>query len=281
VAHRARGAVREGSRVAALRILITGASSFTGSWFARGLAAAGHDVTATFRQREYEGLRGGRVRLVCDVARPLWETALGDVTGDWDVICAHGAEATDYRSPAFDADAAVAENIRGLSQLSADRIVVTASVFEAGVQTPYAESKRRTTASFRDAGAAVFVIPNPFGPWEEPRFTTYLARTWLSGDVAAVNTPDYVRDNIHVQALTGAYVHFAESDAAHAAPSQYRETQGAFARRFARELEPLLGVACRLDLREQTVFDEPLELVNTDPVDGPEPWDELAEWYLR
>jgi UDP-glucose 4-epimerase len=125
----------------------------------------------------------------------------------------------------------------------------------------------------------VFVIPNPFGPWEEPRFTTYLARTWLGGAVAAVNTPEYVRDNIHVQALAGAYVRFVESDAARAAPSQYREPQGAFAQRFARELEPLLGVECRLDLREQTSFDEPVELVNTDPVDGPEPWNELAEWY--
>jgi UDP-glucose 4-epimerase len=265
--------------VAALRILITGASSFTGSWFARALAEAGHDVTATFRRREYAGLRGERVQLVCEVARPLWETALGDVTGDWDVICAHGAEAADYRSPDFDADAAVAENTRGLEQLAAQRIVVTSSVFENGVQTPYAESKRRTTTAFVAIGAAVFVIPNPFGPWEEPRFTTYLARTWLAGDVAAVNTPDYVRDNIHVQALAHAYVRFVESDSVRAAPSQYRESQGAFAQRFARELEPLLGVPCALDLREQTEFDEPLELVNTDPVDGPEPWDELAAWY--
>jgi UDP-glucose 4-epimerase len=266
--------------VAALRILITGASSFTGCWFARGLAEAGHDVTATFRRREYDGLRGERVQLVQEVARPLWETSLGDVTGDWDVICAHGAEATDYRSADFDADAAVAENVRGLERLSG-RIVVTASVFEQGVQTPYAESKRRTTEAFAAAGAAVFVIPNPFGPWEEPRFTTYLARTWLAGGVAAVNTPDYVRDNIHVRALADAYVRFVESEAAHAAPSQYRETQGAFAQRFARELEPLLGVPCALELREQTSFDEPRELVNTDPVDGPEPWDELAAWYLR
>lgn len=267
--------------MAARRILITGASSFTGSWFARELAAAGHEVTATFRRRGYEGLRGERVRLVCEVARPLWGTALGDVTGEWDVICAHGAEATDYRSPSFDADVAVAENTRGLSQLSAPRIVVTSSVFENGVETPYAESKRRTTEAFADVGAAVFVIPNPFGPWEEPRFTAYLARTWLSGEVAAVNTPDYVRDNIHVQALAAAYVRFVQSDAARAAPSQYRETQGAFAQRFARELEPRFGVSCELDLREQTSFDEPLELVNTEPVDGPEPWDELAEWYLR
>ena len=267
--------------MAALRILITGASSFTGSWFARGLAAAGHDVTATFRRHEYDGLRGERVRRVCEVATPLWGVSLGDVTDDWDVVCAHGAEATDYRSPDFDADAAVAENTRGLAALSAERVVVTASVFENGVHTPYAESKRRTTAAFREAGAAVFVIPNPFGPWEEARFTTYLARTWLAGEVAAVNTPDYVRDNIHVRALADAYVRFVESDLQHRAPSQYRESQGAFAQRFARELEPRLGVECRLELRPQQDFSEPLELVNSDPVDGPEPWDELAAWYLR
>jgi len=102
-----------------------------------------------------------------------------------------------------------------------------------------------------------------------------------STDDTAVNTPDYVRDNIHVQALANAYVRFVESDVARGAPSQYRESQGAFAQRFARELEPLLGVACRVELREQSSFDEPRELVNTDPVDGPEPWAELAEWYLR
>jgi UDP-glucose 4-epimerase len=115
--------------MASLRILITGASSFTGSWFARGLAAAGHDVTATFRRREYDGLRGERVRRVCEVATPLWEVALGDVDGEYDVICAHGAEATDYRSPDFDADAAVAENTRGLDRIGAQRVVVTSSDF--------------------------------------------------------------------------------------------------------------------------------------------------------
>ena len=34
-----------------MKILFTGASSFTGMWFARALASAGHDVVATFRKR--------------------------------------------------------------------------------------------------------------------------------------------------------------------------------------------------------------------------------------
>jgi len=268
--------------MAALRILITGASSFTGSWFARGLAAAGHEVTATFRRRAYDGLRGERVRRVCEVATPLWNVALGDVEDEYDVLCAHGAEVTNYGSPDFDADAAVAENTRNLERVvsCAHRVVVTGTFFES-LTTPYGLSKRRTSEAFTQLGAAKFTIPNPFGPWEEPRFTTYLARTWLEGGVAAVNTPAYLRDNIHVRALTDAYVRLVDSDALHVAPSQYRESQGAFAQRFARELEPRLGVRCRLELRDQVDFSEPLELVNTDPVDGPEPWDELAEWYLR
>lgn len=268
--------------MAALRVLITGASSFTGCWFARGLAAAGHDVTATFRQRAYSELRGERVERVLEVARPLWGVAFGDLEGEYDVLCAHGAEVTNYRSPDFDEDAAVAENTRNLPDVVRRfrRVVVTGTVFEA-MDTPYGRSKRRTWQAFEPHGAAKFVVPNPFGPWEEPRFTTYLARTWLAGGVAAVNTPDYVRDNVHVAALTQAYVAFVESSRPHAAPSQYRETQGAFAQRFARELEPRLGVPCRLELREQTDFSEPLELVNDEPVDGPEPWDELADWYRR
>ena len=46
-----------------------------------------------------------------------------------------------------------------------------------------------------------FVIPNPFGPLEEPRFCAYLVRTWKKGETARVNTPLYVRDNIHVSLL--------------------------------------------------------------------------------
>ena len=269
--------------MAALRILITGASSFTGFWFARALAEAGHDVTATFRQRDYDGLRAERVRLVTAVARPLWGVAFGDIDGEYDVLCAHGAEAGNYRSPEFDADAAVAENTRDLERVVAGmgRVVVTGTVFEA-LDTPYGISKRKTWEAFEPFGAAKFVIPNPFGPWEdELRFTTYLARTWLAGETPIVKTPRYVRDNIHVQALTDAYVRLVESDRRHAAPSQYRETQLAFARRCARELGEHLRVDCIVEAAEQTDFSQPLELVNTDPVDGPEPWVQLAAWYLR
>jgi nucleoside-diphosphate-sugar epimerase len=42
-----------------MRILLTGASSFTGYWFAQELVAAGHAVTATFRVTEGSYGRAG------------------------------------------------------------------------------------------------------------------------------------------------------------------------------------------------------------------------------
>ena len=221
----------------------------------------------------------------------------------FDVLCCHAAEVGDYRSLDFEVAAALAANTRGYrATLAAMRerglkaVVATGSVFEqdegAGPAprrafSPYGLSKGLTWQVFRHWGETLgvptckFVIANPFGPYEEPRFVNHCVERWAKGETVEVKTPLYVRDNIHVRALTEAYVRFVESDAAQAAPSQYRETQGAFAERFARELEPRLGVPCRLELREQTDFFEPLELVNTEPVDGPEPWDELASWYRR
>jgi nucleoside-diphosphate-sugar epimerase len=138
-----------------------------------------------------------------------------------------------------------------------------------------------------------FVIPNPFGPWEDPRFISYLARTWSTGQVATVRTPDYIRDNIHVSLLSAAYVEFAEH-LPHAAaftklnPSGYVESQGAFAERVAREMRSRTSWACDLECTKQIVFDEPMERMNTDPLDWRKlgwsesaAWDELAEFYER
>ena len=60
-----------------MRILFTGASSFTGYWFVRELIAAGHEVVAACRgDSRYEGLRAERVRRVrelceCGSTAPL------------------------------------------------------------------------------------------------------------------------------------------------------------------------------------------------------------------
>ena len=306
-----------------MRILFTGASSFTGYWFVRALADAGHEVVAIFSQAEpgYSGVRGERGAALADHCERRFECRFGDPAflelirggGPWDALCHHAADVTDYKSPDFDYAAALASNTRelpavleALTSQGCGRVALTGSVFEGGegagsgdlgAFSPYGLSKELTARAFAyfcaRAGMHLgkFVISNPFGPFEEPRFTAYLMRTWAAGDTAEVRTPDYVRDNIHVDLLAAAYAGFvgglpARAGTSRLNPSGYIESQGRFAQRFADAMSVRLGLACRLAFGEQTEFAEPRVRVNTEPAAGLVPgwseagaWDRIAEYY--
>jgi nucleoside-diphosphate-sugar epimerase len=300
-----------------VRILLTGASSFTGYWFARALAEAGHEVVAPLRRAaaDYtEGNRAERVRRLPQLAHIVWETAFG---GDrflalldetrCELLCHHAARVgADYASPDFDVAAALAENTSNLPEVlrrfaaaGGRGVVATGSFFEfdegAGSQplrafSPYGLSKGLTALVLRHWCAALgipfgkFVLPHPFGPLEEPRFTAYLFRTWKAGQTAEVRTPLYVRDNIHVGLAALAYARFAAATAggpafAKANPSGYVERQGSFAQRLAAEMAPRTGLACAVTLANQTSFPEPLVRLNTEPAAPAFPeWQEAAAW---
>jgi UDP-glucose 4-epimerase len=305
-----------------MRILFTGASSFTGYWFVRKLSEAGHQVVATFRRPldGYEGVRKERVWQLAAYCEQVPICTFGDETclelirsRDWDVLCHHAADATDYKSRDFDASRALANNtcnlrsvLAGLRARGCRRIVLTGSVFERGegagseglpAFSPYGLSKTLTAECFRYYSSAhgfrlgKFVISNPFGPFEEPRFTAYLVRSWYVGQVATVNTPDYIRDNIHVSLLAKVYADFVERLESSVGfqrvnPSGYVGSQGSFAQLFANSLREGLGLPCRLDLKKQTAFDEPRIRINTDVLDSAafdwdedKAWAELASYY--
>jgi nucleoside-diphosphate-sugar epimerase len=299
-----------------MKILFTGGSSFTGLWFVRELTAAGHMVTALFRKRadDYsDDVRRQRVMLLSRICRPVHGCSFGDASflalvgeGGWDLLCHHAAAVTNYKSPDFDAIGAVQNNthnlttvLQALKSAGCGKILLTGSVFEggegAGSQglpdfSPYGLSKALTAQVFRyycaQAGLSLgkFVIPNPFGPYEEPRFTTYLMKTWLAGGTASCSSPAYVRDNIHVSLLAKAYARFADNLAATPGftrinPSGYAESQGAFTLRMAQELRPRLNLPCLVELKKQTDFPEPRVRINTDILDTDAlGWDESAAW---
>lgn len=298
-----------------MKVVLTGASSFTGLWFAQALVAQGHAVVAPLRGAADgpDALRQARIaRLgalgvrVVDAAPFGASRFLALLDEGLDVLCHHGAEVRGHKDIGFDAIAAVAANTRGAPEVLARAaaagcraLVVSGSVFEAGegcgdaplrAFSPYGLSKGlswdvlRFWAGQAGIAAAKFVLPNPFGPWEAPRFGHHLVQQWMQRRVARVATPDYVRDNIHVDLLAIAYRRFVEDCAGkggsrRAAPSGYVETQGAFAQRFAREVGGRLGLDALLELAPQPHFIEPRVRINTDavPVDAGE-WSEAAAW---
>jgi nucleoside-diphosphate-sugar epimerase len=300
-----------------MKILFTGASSFTGCWFVQELAAAGHAVTAIFRRQadEYvDGMRQIRVGLASERSRPIYGCSFGDekflallAEGGWDLLCHHAADVTDYKSPKFDAARALRNNTNNLPEViealrftGCRRLLLTGSVFESGEGagsgglpdfSPYGLSKALTARMFvyycqrEGLGLGKFVIPNPFGPLEEPRFTSYLMKTWLAGGTAACSSPAYVRDNIHVSLLAKVYARFAAEFPAtgftRINPSGYAENQGAFTLRMAQEMRPRLGLSCLVELKKQVDFPEPRVRINTDVVDADElGWDEPTAWDL-
>jgi UDP-glucose 4-epimerase len=298
-----------------MKILFTGASSFTGYWFVRELAAAGHDVVTTFRQQpeRYVDVRRTRVEMTLATCRAVFGCSFGDdrflqlirEDGPWDLLCHHAAETANYKSDEFDVHKALEANTHRLREVlwalreaGCGRVLLTGSIFEGGegagseglpAFSPYGLSKGFTAQLVRYHAAALgmglgkFVVPNPFGPYEEARFTTYLAKSWFAGSTPVVRSPAYVRDNIHVSLLAKIYREFAASLSApgyaKVNPIGYAESQGSFACRFAGEMRRLLGMKCPIEIAQQIAFDEPQVRINTDVPDVAKlGWDEDTAW---
>jgi UDP-glucose 4-epimerase len=299
-----------------MKILFTGASSFTGFWFVKTLADAGHEILCpvTGDLVDYADLRLWRVEQLKAVCRFIPQSPFGSENflkvireNRFDLLCHHAAEVRNYKSPDFDALRALQNNALNLRAVLAAMkprglraVCLTGTVFEpdegAGEEplrafSPYGLAKGMTFQFFRycchEAGLALgkFVISNPFGPFEEPRFTAYLMRNWREGKPAEVKTPDYLRDNIHVDLLAAVYGRFVhrvgemKEGYAKANPSGYVGKQGEFAQRVAEETRARNNWACELKLARQEDFGEPLNRTNTEPAAKLVPdWNEQKAW---
>ena len=295
-----------------LRILLTGASSFTGAWFAMALAGDRHQVVGTLQRRvdDYPELERCRIAMLQEAGVTLVEQAsygnavMQDLAQQgFDRLCFHASDVRDYRSAHFDLGRAMQANLSGMRDacLAAKaagtvRMIWTGTVFEPHEArgdlldqaiTPYGLSKWLSWQALAFYAADVglplgkFIIPNPFGSLEQARFCTYLVNCWARNETPVVRTPDYVRDNIPVDRLARAYADFvaldpADAAAARSGPSGYAESQGQFTARFARELGPRLGIATPFTLARQTDFSEPMTRIG---LGGVEPvWDETRFW---
>lgn len=309
-----------------MKILFTGASSFTGFWFINALTGAGHKVTSVFTKNkdDYEGTRKTRVELLAGKCEQIYNCKFGDdkfvnmlINDGYDLLCHHAADVTNYKSNSFDVNKALINNtynitgiIEAVNKGGCKGIVITGSVFEQneGIGTlplrafsPYGLSKSLTWQVFQyycsvnNVRLGKFVIPNPFGPYEEERFVYYLVKNWFAGNTPAVSTPDYIRDNIHVEKLAKEYLAFAQkmvdysgTDVLKTYPSGYVGTQGMFTQLVSRELSKRIKKECPFILNKQIDFNEPLKRANGENPEKTIPdeeeklyWDRLAEYYIN
>lgn len=289
-----------------MRVLLTGASSFTGLWIAKALAAAGAEVTAVCRGRPelYERNRRARIEAVGQRAAVVFDRPFGSegflrlVEGalPFDVLCLHHAEAGDFRRPDFQPLEAARADTLGVAEVLAlmqrrglRRVVHTGTVFEAGegdgdrpLQAigAYGLAKTLSAAIIRHAAGEAGVeplkvtIPSPFGPGQTSGVFGYLARCWCDGQPAIIDHPDRVRDFVPVDLLAAHYAaialgHEPTPAGGRSSPSGHIETIVAFAERLARELRPRLGLACQIERSgvEKTSL-EPRRRFNTEPLPG-------------
>ena len=133
-----------------MKILMTGASSFTGYWFAKVLAKAGHEVIATMQKNsveDYEGIRKKRVEELNTCVSLIFNCSSGDEVFieqiqkfKPDILCLHGHDNRNYRSPDYDYETAIKSALNNielifselLSSNSSSKVVHTGTYFEQG-----------------------------------------------------------------------------------------------------------------------------------------------------
>jgi len=309
-----------------MKVLFTGASSFTGMHFVEALLERGFSLTCTFTRdslKAYEEpLARARIERVIPNVVPVWGTIFGGYRWqellhreNFDLLCHHAAEVSDYKSKDFDVHDAVKKNCYHLQETlinfkknGGQAVILTGTYFErdegCGTKpilsfSPYGESKALTAETFRESCEKLatplgkYVCPNPFGPLEKPNFTSSLARNWLYRRIPQVRRPDTIRDNIAVTTLAADYADFVAAVLEKMEPFRKRNPSGwvesnlQFARRVAAELRPRLNMPCEISVAPESKGkhpdSEPPERYNTEPLQPPGPtfWDDLARFYLR
>lgn len=281
-----------------MRVLFTGATSFTGAWFADALLTRDCEVVAALagfdEPAEAPGPRARRLAFLrrhegCRIVpgAPFGSPAFLDLVrrdGPFDLLCHHGAMVGDHRRDDFDIDAAVAAGTRELDptldvlgQAGCGAVLVTGTVFEADegegerplrAFSPYGLAKTlawhriRFAAERRGLSLGKFVVASPFGPLEKEGLTASMMRAWLCGITPRLRRPRLVRDQVPVAPLAAAYARFAL--ALPAARGTVRTAPSGFA-------EPLSSFGRRLAEAMRPRLDRPCALDCADP---PEPADE-------
>lgn len=224
----------------AMKVALSGITSFTGCHIAHALGRAGHEVLAlltrpaedyitdSMSQLRIGHARQPGLRLVYEApfGSPRFLEAIASFAPE--VLINHGAAIKGYRSPDFDGNRSAESSLLGLTKvLEALRagggkgVVHSGTVFEPidglPALSPYGASKKIVAdalqAACQDHGLSFskIFIANPIGPFEnEDRLIPVFARKWQAGEVPHLSVPRVAWDNVPAPWLAKVYVAEAE-----------------------------------------------------------------------
>jgi len=281
-------------------ILLTGASSFTGFWFAQKLHKEGFSLVCPLPRKEedYIDLKKKRLELLKDRVNLIYDCPFGSpfflelCNDNYQTLCLHGAFVENYSSDRFPLTKALSENLKSseivldnLFEKGCRRVVWTSSVFEDAVTLDDTKSKKpnwyRYALSKYLSYAAIselcrsysfdltrIVITNPFGPFEDKKLSYHLFHSFLNLEkVFTIKTPYYVRDMIHVQNLAQVYTDLVKSNRCitEIRPCEYSGSMISFAQKYQDEVGKRMGYQVSIK-SENMNFDEPYSLINNQHV---------------
>ena len=287
-------------------ICITGASSFSGAWFSKKLLQSGYSVLAIVNSERTEiiekriGMLESHEKFQAHSINELLKKEYS-----FEILALHGTATFDYRSSNFDTEKALRETVQTTTDVlnlhNPKKIIHTGTFSEKNESVSdlrkesfnsYSESKsmiwdkHKEIARQKKIEIYKYVMPNPYGPLENPKFTSYLVKCWSEGSVPKVKFPNYIRDNVPIDLLSNHYAKFVENildnqyDNEHKIyPSFYVESVLAFAQRYSREIGKRLKTNFSIDFEQFHEFQEPRIRVNSDLcTDLVKNWNEVNSW---
>jgi nucleoside-diphosphate-sugar epimerase len=271
------------------RILLTGYSSFTGTWFADRLAESGHEVVVclTKTRLDYNSefkykFKSPHINIKVEEKSVFGSKEFSKLISDFkpQKFCFHHAMVDGYRDPDFDVESALSNNLLNYAQVISDlvasgctEVIMSRSIFEKGLGktdvagdiSPYGESKRKTFEIFSkdippQLSVRSFVICNPVGKFEGNNLTSYLIKNWKSGQAAKLFQPKLVRDFIPIDLLSKTYAEFVDSKQTILIPSYLPISNFDYARKIGQVIHQKYQVNTPIDTSFEQ-YDENVPLI--------------------
>ena len=306
-------------------IVIDGISSFTGFHFANSLSTK-YKVYGLISKKynNYKELKKKRLDILLKNQNiKIYENIkFGDLKffkilkkfKKIDLFCLHSSYTKNYNNDnKFSLKKAISSNLNNiekfldLMKLKGARINYSQSIFQSLYKKNVIEKNFSKYSISKDIVSlyltflcekkrlllSFFTIANPFGIYEEKRYTNYLIKTWNNNETVFVKTPYYFRDNIPIDYLNFFFLNHVNKvliskRGIFNCPSYYKMTQLDFTKIFKKKYEQKVKKKVKIKINNNfnvEDYAQPLRRVGSKKIDFSKKinifWEKYLSYYCK